>query len=167
MIISIIGAISMILKMLKIDDLFVLTFFFLGSIIITSGNYDCFPPAIPGSNGWYLPLFEFWFWLGGVIPLTFFLGFIIIQNTYAEINKERTAVYGILIIGIVLFSIPFENLSIYLYRGFEYFSPSYSCYQTIWLNGIFPIYYLIGIPGIILITYAFIWSVKNREVGEK
>ncbi len=163
---SVLGTISICLKLCKIDDLFILTFFFLGSIISTAGVYDCFPPAIPGENGWYLPLFEFWFWLGGIIPLGFFIGYIILQKTYTEkINKKRTVVYGILIIGIVLSFIPFENVTLYLYRGLEYYGPEYSCYQTIWLNEIFPIYYFIAIPGIILLIFAFLWNVQNREVA--
>ena len=159
------GIVTVILTLFKVDLLFLLTFFFLGSIITTSGVYDCFPPAIPGSNGWYLPLFEFWFWLAGVFPVAFFISFVVIQKTYSdEIDKDRTKIYGILIIGTVFSFIPLENISLYLYRGLEYYSPEYSCYHTLWINNLFPAYYLIAIPGIILLICSFIWSAKHREV---
>lgn len=168
---SILGIISIILYKLHVDELFILSFFFLGSIISSAGPYDCFRPAIPyslSSNGWYLPLVEFWIWLGVVIPATFIISYVLIQKTYTDkIDKERTKVYSILIIGIVLTFIPIENLLLYLYRGFQYYNPSYSCYQTIWFNDLFPVYYIIAIPGIILTIYAFIWSVKNPVRREK
>ncbi|MHA1291431.1 MAG: hypothetical protein ACTSQJ_02045 [Promethearchaeota archaeon] len=114
-----------------------------------------------------MPIIEFNLWIFGVVPTSFFIGYIIIQKEYAELEKEKIIVYGLLIIGIVLLFIPLLNIGTYLYRGFEYYQPRYMCVDTPWFLDIFPIYYFIAIPGICLIIYAFVWSVKNQREGEK
>ncbi|MHA1343150.1 MAG: hypothetical protein ACTSQG_04140 [Promethearchaeota archaeon] len=124
-------------------------------------TWDCFTAE---NTGWYFDLLAIWLITVGLFGASLYAGHAIAQKHYTgKFDHIKNVMYGVLIIGIILFYGMFEDFSVFIYRGIHYFNPKDAWWHYDWFYNLFPIYYFQAIPGIILIIIAFSWDVKNNK----
>ena len=158
---SIYGLIYYGLKRLKVPLQFRITFFLISIIYMTIPPWDCF---VPEQQGWYFDLTALWGVTIILMGLSFYVLYGVAQKQYeGEFNHKKNIMFGVLVLGCTLFYGVFEDFSVFIYKGIHYFNPNDAWWHYTWFYNLFPLYYLQGVPGIILIIIALSWSVKHRE----
>jgi len=158
---GILGGISFLLHYSKADSSYIIAFFFHGSIYLSSSVWES---AIWGFPRTYytLPYFSLslWLLLYGVIGVSFMVQYINKEG----FDRDKFVIFGGLLIGNWMFFGVLEDFGCFLIWGVaDTFNPTYAYWHHDWFFNIVPLFYLIAIPGIILIITS-LWFSINLDV---
>jgi len=94
------------------------------------------------------------------IPVVLYLVF---QYEHKKTYSWKEAGYlVILLAGCYMFYGVLEDFGCYIIWGVaKTFNPTVAYWHVLWFYDIFPVYYFMAVPGIIMIIWAFLWSRQN------
>lgn len=157
---GILGGIAFLLKYLKVHAMFIITFFFHGSIYLSASVWES---GIWGGNTnlHATNVFTYGLWLlsYGLIGCSFLAMFIDKEG----FNKHKIVIFGGLLMGDWMFFGVLEDFGCFIIWGVERtFNPSFAYWHLNWIFGLFPTFYLMAIPGAILIILS-LWKSRTLD----